>query len=118
MGEGEGMTDPVENQILYALFCLSRETRHISAASLGAVADVTPTRAAAALVALERAGLVDASRARLTMLGLAKAVCGGAALGGTQIQSERRRPAPPRPTQEPLAARDATAAVAPDACRR
>ena len=76
---------PITQQTLYALFCLSRDTRHISAASLAAVLGVTATQAAAALLELERAGLVDASRARLTMLGLATASRIGSASGGPKV---------------------------------
>jgi hypothetical protein len=64
------MIDLGQQQVLRALFCLSRDTRHISALTLAAATGLTPTRAAEALVALERDGLVDASRARLTMRGL------------------------------------------------
>lgn len=68
--------------ILHALFHLSRENLPIDASSVGAAAGVSATRAGAALCALERAGLVDASRARLTMLGLARAMATGAAASG------------------------------------
>jgi len=79
------MTDAIEQQVLYALFCLSRDTRHIDATAIATALALTPTRAAAALLALERAGLVDASRARLTMLGLASAVRLGPAAGGPRL---------------------------------
>lgn len=88
------MTD-LEQQTLYALFCLSRDSRHISASTLAAAlscSGITPTSAAAALVGLERAGLVDASRARLTMLGLATAVRRGPAAGSPRLDL-RRAPA-------------------------
>jgi hypothetical protein len=99
------MTDPIENRILYALFALSRDTLPIDAARLGAAVGVGATRAAEALVHLERSGLVDASRARLTMLGLAKAMAAGADLGGRSIDLEAAvKKAPPRPM--PIAARD------------
>lgn len=87
------MSDPVDSLILYALFCLCRDNRHISAATLARAARTTPTRAAAALVSLERAGLVDASRVRLTMLGLARAAAAGAGVGG----GGARRAAPTAP---------------------
>jgi hypothetical protein len=79
------MTDAIEQQVLYALFCLSRDTRHIDASTLAAALALTPTQAASALLALERQGLVDASRARLTMLGLAAAVRLGPAAGGPRV---------------------------------
>jgi len=99
------MTDAIENRILYALFALSRDTLPIDAARLGAAVGVGATRAAETLVSLERAGLVDASRARLTMLGLAKAVAGGQSLGGRGIDLEAAvKKAPPKAL--PMAARD------------
>jgi hypothetical protein len=67
------MTLDTTDRTLLALFSLSRETLPIDAAALGAETGQSPTQAARALVALERAGFVDASRARLTMLGLARA---------------------------------------------
>lgn len=81
----QGTTD----RILFALFCLSRDTRHIDAAELahacsgpGERGELSVIQAAEALVSLERAGLVDASRARLTMFGLARAVALSRAGGG------------------------------------
>src|SRR6185436_20630754 len=76
-GDGRPMTaahvKPESTQVLIALFELCRNDAHVSARTLAQAVDTTPTRAAAALVELERAGLCDASRARLTMLGLATA---------------------------------------------
>ena len=100
---------PITQHTLYALFCLSRDTRHISAASLAAVLGVTATQAAAALLELERAGLVDASRARLTMLGLATAERIGSASGGPKVDLGRateRKPQADKPL--PVAASPAT----------
>ena len=96
----QGTTD----RILFALFCLSRDTRHIDAAELGRAVEVSVTQAAEALLALERAGLVDASRARLTMLGLARAARVMAS-GGGQPRVDLRH-ARPRRTRSvsPLAA--------------
>jgi hypothetical protein len=68
--------------VLHALFCLSRDTQHISAATLGEAVSLTPTQTGAALVLLEQQGLVDASRARLTMKGLVMAMQVGSASGG------------------------------------
>jgi len=99
------MTDPTNDRILYALYCLSRDTRHISAQTLARAVDVTPTRAARALVALEAAGLVDASRARLTMLGLAKAVAAGADLSGRGLDLQAAVAAAPASAALPVAAR-------------
>jgi hypothetical protein len=102
------MTDPIEQQVLHALFCLSRDTRHIDATTLAAALSLTPTRAADALLALEHAGLVDASRARLTMLGLATAVRLGPAAGGPRLDLAAIAPPPaPGPSEVPVAARAA-----------
>lgn len=111
------MNDSLHQQALYALFCLSRDNRHISASTLAKVLSLTPTQAARALVGLERAGLVDASRARLTMLGLATAVRLGPAAGGPRL---RLSAAPARAdaaaTKQPLAAaRERAVAAAEDA---
>jgi hypothetical protein len=104
------MTDSTEQQVLYALFCLSRDTQHIDATTLAMALSLTPTRAASALLALEREGLVDASRARLTMLGLASAVRLGRAEGGPRLPlgaacalakpSARRLPIAAKPADE------------------
>jgi DNA-binding transcriptional ArsR family regulator len=76
------MNQATTDRILFALFCLSRDTRHIDATELASLAGVSPTVAGQALVLLERAGLVDATRARLTMLGLARAAKLAATSGG------------------------------------
>lgn len=96
----QGTTD----RILYALFCLSRDTRHIDATELACAARAAVTEAAQALLALERSGLVDASRARLTMLGLARAAAMSGA-GGGQPRVDLRH-AKPRKSRaaSPLAA--------------
>lgn len=79
-----------EQQTLYVLFCLSRDNRRTDASALAAALGATPTHAAQALIALERAGLVDATCARLTMRGLATALRKGpAALGGTLLGRAR-----------------------------
>ncbi|HMI94631.1 MAG TPA: hypothetical protein VK509_24825 [Polyangiales bacterium] len=102
----DSLANSLQRRILHALFALSRDTQHISAATLADAVGTTPTRAAATLIALERAGLCDASRARLTMLGLAAAARMGSARGGTP----RMRKVPARTLQaieheaEPLAA--------------
>jgi len=99
------MTDPIEQQVLHALFCLSRDTRHIDATTLAAALSLTATRAADALLSLEHAGLVDASRARLTMLGLATAVRLGPAAGGPRLDLAAAVTVERRPSRVPLAAR-------------
>jgi len=104
------MTDAIDNRILYAVFCLSRDTMAIDASSLGRVCHVSATDAAGSLVKLERAGLVDASRARLTMLGLAKAAAAGADLGGTGLDLSQARPAAP-PVRDSIAAAPSLPAI-------
>jgi hypothetical protein len=104
--------DFVAKRVLQALLLQSRDNRPISAASLAAMAGVTPTRAATALCTLELAGLANASRARLTMLGLVAALAQDGTLGGAGAQagtSRALRPygRPKRHAQCPWAARDA-----------
>lgn len=65
----QGTTD----RILIALYRLSRDTCPVDAGALARATDLRAISAAQALVALERAGLADATRARLTMFGLARA---------------------------------------------
>ena len=57
---GASPSRSLERRILHALFALSRDTLHISAGTLADAVGTTPTRAAAALIALERAGLTPA----------------------------------------------------------
>ena len=104
------MNTATTDRILFALFCLSRDTRHIDASELALAAGVSPTLAAEGLVLLERAGLVDASRARLTMLGLARAAKLPGAGGGRQGVDLRH--AKPRRT------RSTALAAAPEAARK
>jgi DNA-binding IclR family transcriptional regulator len=105
------MTHHTTDRILYALYCFSRDTCHIDATELARTVGVSATQAAEALVALERAGLVDATRARLTMPGLARAVAMSAhGTGGPAIDMAHARPrAKSAIAAAPLAAR----AVAP-----
>lgn len=101
------MADSLQRKLLHALFALSRDTRHISARTLADAVGTTPTRAAAGLIALERAGLCDASRARLTMVGLATAARMGSTRSGggsRKVRSIAPRPAVQVPEAEPLAA--------------
>jgi hypothetical protein len=90
------MTDHTTDRILYALYCFSRDTCQIDASALARSCGVSATRAAEAMVELERAGLVDASRARLTLLGLARAVslgrCGGGSPGVDLSHAKPRLP--------------------------
>ena len=75
---------------------------------------MSPTVAAGALVALERAGLVDASRARLTMLGLARAARLEATGGGAlKIDLRHARDRDVRDGVEPLAASAVAGSVTP-----
>jgi DNA-binding IclR family transcriptional regulator len=87
------MTHHTTDRILYALYCFSRDTCHIDATELARTVGVSATQAAEALVALERAGLVDATRARLTMPGLARAAAMTArGSGGPAINMAHARP--------------------------
>ncbi|MDH5673136.1 MAG: helix-turn-helix domain-containing protein [Myxococcales bacterium] len=95
--------DRMAPRILHALFCLSRDTGHISATTLAAAASVTPTEAARLLVELERKGLVDASRARLTMAGLVAAARASSGSGGPRVDLEAAQRAAPS-AKLPLAA--------------
>lgn len=98
------MNQATTDRILFALFCLSRDTRHIDATELARAAGVSATAAGHALLLLERAGLVDATRARLTMLGLARAAkLSGSGGGQPRIDLRQAKPRKLR-TSEPLAA--------------
>jgi hypothetical protein len=100
------MSHNTTDSILYALFCLSRDTCHIDASELGRAAGVSASQAAVALVQLERMGLVDATRARLTMLGLARATALGASgAGGPRVSLQHAKPKRPRNVALPIAAR-------------
>jgi hypothetical protein len=98
------MTDLVQRQVLRALFCLSRDTRPISAVTIADASGITPTRAAEALVELERGGWVDASRARLTLRGLALAVRIRDGAGGLGKKRAASRVQMQAPAVEPWAA--------------
>jgi hypothetical protein len=89
------MTDHTTDRVLYALYCLSRDTCQIDASAVGRAVGISAVQAATVLVALERASLVDASRARLTMFGLARAARLEAASGGAPalaIDLQQQRP--------------------------
>jgi hypothetical protein len=60
---------------LHAMFVLARSGQPATITRLRRWTGDSALRTAQALLSLERAGLVDASRARLTMAGLAVAVC-------------------------------------------
>lgn len=71
------MTDQLLHNTLQVIFTLSRATLPVDATAIARIIGTSPMRIAEALVVLEQRGWVDASRARLTMLGLAKAVANG-----------------------------------------
>ncbi|MDD9943729.1 MAG: hypothetical protein OXU20_21990 [Myxococcales bacterium] len=99
------MIDAIEDRILHTIYCLSRDTRPIDAVILGRAVAISATAAAEALVRLERASLVDASRARLTMLGLARACQIGGQLTGASAGPGAVAAVPrPAPAAPPLAA--------------
>jgi hypothetical protein len=107
------MNQATTDRTLFALFCLSRDTRHIDATEIARAAALSPTVAALALLFLERAGLVDASRARLTMSGLARATKLSAAGGGRPSVDLRNAKPRKEAAATPLAA--APEASEPDA---
>ena len=82
----------IERDLLIALFRLSRDTLHISAKTLADEVSGTPTQIGAALVRLEQEGVVDATRARLTMKGLVLATQLGAGSGGPRIAHRKATP--------------------------
>lgn len=65
-------------RVLGALYLLSPMQARIDASSLAHRLGTSPTEAALALLRLERLGLVDASRPRLTLRGLAVAATAAA----------------------------------------
>ena len=67
------MTRPTLQDTLIALFDLGRLDRPATADSLAEVLGASALRVAETLLELERRGLVDAGRCRLTMIGLAVA---------------------------------------------
>ena len=109
--------------MLIALFQLSRDTQRIAPALADAVTQ-TPTQTGAALVQLEQKGVVDATRARLTMKGLVLAVQLGAGSGGPRVAAPKavkavaeqaplpvaalpsQRPPAPAPASEPPSVSD------------
>ncbi|MGD8859313.1 MAG: hypothetical protein PVI30_04825 [Myxococcales bacterium] len=103
----------IQQRILHALFQLCRDNQPVSAASLAELAGTTATAAGRALVAMERAGLVDASRARLTMLGLARAVATGAQSGGPRLMREAEAQREARDGELPVAAQPSVPPPAP-----
>jgi hypothetical protein len=88
----KGLTG-IEREVLIALFRLSRDTQHISARTLADEVSCTPTQTGAALVTLEQKGVVDASRARLTMKGLVLAAQLGAGSGGPRLSHPKPKKA-------------------------
>lgn len=119
------MTDdsqPLDLRVLHAIFHLSQATAAIDATAIARQTGLSPSAAATACLALESDGLVDATRARLTMLGLARACATGAGQGGLSRPVERRRAVPStaarpdvEPALPPLAAQPARAPLAADA---
>jgi len=79
------MTNEDIQATLYAVFALSRANLPVDAGSIGRAVGLCASQAAEALLELESRGLVDASRARLTMKGLVVAVSGGAGLAGARL---------------------------------
>lgn len=103
------MIDTNELQVLCALFSLSRGNQPIDAVILADTTTLSPTQIAAALVALGHLGLVDRSRLRLTMAGLAVAL--------RADRGHRSRPAPARARTGYLAERSGSAHTRVDTSR-
>jgi hypothetical protein len=109
----------VEREVLIALFRLSRDTQHISARTLADEVSCTPTQTGAALVSLEAKGVVDATRARLTMKGLVLAAQLGAGSGGPRVaRTKQVQLAAGRPERLPVAALPSQPPPAPEPLRR
>ncbi|HET8933210.1 MAG TPA: hypothetical protein VFN67_07230 [Polyangiales bacterium] len=79
-------TDPT----LYALFCLRRHTLPVHPGSLARLTGRSASETALDLLKLEDLGLVEADRARLTMLGLTRAARLSRASGDTQQRAQRQ----------------------------
>jgi len=94
----------VERDVLIVLFQLSRDTQHISAQTLAEAVAQTPTQTGEALIRLERRGLVDATRARLTMMGLMLATRLGAGSGGPRVATPKVAKAEGARAELPVAA--------------
>jgi hypothetical protein len=95
---------------LYAIFRLSRDNLHIDASSIGRVVGISTSGVALALIELDRLGLVDASRARLTMPGLVIAVSSSAGLSGSRLDLSTARQEQSRVCSQsiPIAAQQAS----------
>lgn len=113
-----GMSTFTTDRILYALFTLSRRGVLIDAGELGRLAGTSALVAAEGLVALEHAGLADASRLRLTLRGLARASrlgAGAADWVAPPLAAERALPSRPaltlRHAREPAVVRMSAKAV-------
>ena len=85
-----GMTLQNTDPTLYALFCLRRHTLPVHSGSLARLTGRTATETALDLLELEGLGLVEANRARLTMLGLARAAQLARASGDDQRRLQRQ----------------------------
>lgn len=85
-----GMTIQSTDPTLYALFCLRRHTLPVHSGSLARLTGRSATEIALDLLQLEGLGMVDAGRARLTMLGLARAAQLARASGDDQRGAPRQ----------------------------
>lgn len=82
----------ISTRVLTALFSRYSKSSSVSRAELERSLDLAPDELEGALAALERAGLLDAARLRLTLSGLAVAVaCRAPARAQRRRSSERRR---------------------------
>ena len=114
-----GVLTNTQREVLIALFRLSRDTLHISARTLADEVSCTPTQTGAALVSLEAMGVVDATRARLTMKGLVLATQLGAGSGGPRVARQKAlKVSAGRPEALPVAALPSQPPAAPEPARR
>lgn len=95
------MTEQMLHAVLYALYALAQADRPADAGSIARAAHLTTTQAAQALIELERCQLVDASRARLTMRGLAMAVSRSAKVAAERVQVQDAPRASTLPPRQP-----------------
>jgi hypothetical protein len=82
---------------LFAIFTLSKANSHIDASSVGRMTGLCATETATAFLELECIGLIDASRARLTMKGLVVALSSSGGIAGCRLERDRA------PQQQPAA---------------
>jgi hypothetical protein len=73
-GDVRPMLNPTHRQLLRALYALAADDRHADLSLVASAIGASCVETDRQLAVLERAGLVDADRVRLTLVGLALAV--------------------------------------------